>query len=283
MGAESGEASVLRPIGAYGLRLENVERARSLLAPASPSWPKLRVRRRVGLSDVRHDWMSNAAATLKLHNGGEISIDRARGEATFVLPYRVGTAEIVHPLLAPVAAVMAYWLDRQSFHAGAFVAQGKAYGVIGARGSGKSTTMARLALDGVPIVCDDLLVLDGLRTLAAPRSVDLRRAAAERLGAGEYLGVVGARERFRLQVAPLDGEPEIGGWIFLTWGDRLETIPVRGPERLVRLSASCGTRLPQRHPDALLELAGLPAWELRRPRRWSSLTEAVARLLDTVA
>jgi hypothetical protein len=283
VGAESAEASVVRPIGAYGLRLENVERARSLLVPAAPSWPSLRIRRRVGLSQVEHDWMSEAAATLKLHNGGEILIDRRRGEALFVLPHRVGTAEIVHPLLAPVAAVMAYWLDRQSFHAGAFVAHGKVWGVIGERGAGKSTTMARLALEDVPIVCDDLLVLDGLRTLAGPRSIDLRRAAAKKLGAGEYLGVVGARERFRLRVAPLEGEPELAGWIFLAWGDRLETVPVRGPERLVRLSGSCGTRLPQRNPDALLELAGLPAWELRRPRSWGLLTEAVARLLDTVA
>jgi hypothetical protein len=282
MGAESRPAAALRPIGAYGLRLENVERARPLLSPAPPSWPRLRIRRKLGSSAARYEQVTDAAATLRLQNGGEIAIDRDRGEATFVLPHRVGTAEIVHPLLAPVAAVMAYWLGRQSFHAGAFVAGGRAWALLGERGSGKSTTVARLALDGVPIVCDDMLILDGLQALAGPRSVDLRREAAARLGVGEELGVVGARERWRLPVAQLAGEPAVAGWIFLTWGDRLETLPVRGSERLLRLAASGGTRLPPRDGDALLELAALPAWELRRPRRWSSLGEGVARLLETV-
>jgi hypothetical protein len=254
-----------------------------MLAPASPSWPRLRIRRRVGLSNAKHERVTRNEATLKLQSGGEISIDRRRGEATFLLPHRVGTAEIVHPLLAPVAAVMAYWLDRQSFHAGAFVANGKAWGVVGERGSGKSTTVARLALDGLPIVCDDLLILDGLQTLVGPRSVDLRRGAAAKLGVGEYLGVVGVRERWRLPIAQLPDEPALGGWIFLEWGDRLEAVPVRGGERLVRLVASRGTRLPPRDPDALLALAALPAWELRRPKRWSSLADSVACMLDALA
>jgi hypothetical protein len=283
MGAESRPAAALRPIGAYGLRLENVERARPLLAPAAPSWPLLRIRRRIGVGGATHEWVTQDAATLKLQNGGEISIDRTRGEATFILPHRVGTAEIVHPLLAPVAAIMAYWLDRQSFHAGAFVAYGKVWGIVGERGAGKSTTVARLALDGVPIVCDDMLILDGLQALVGPRSVDLRGGAAAKLGVGKHIGVVGARERWRLPVPQLPGELTLGGWIFLAWGDRVQALPVRGSERLVRLAASRGARLPPRNPDALLELAALPAWELTRPRRWSSLTEGVACLLDTVA
>lgn len=283
MGVVSPKKRISGPIGAYGLRLENVERARPLLAPAPESWPRLRVRRRLGEGEGKHDWMTEAAASLKLQNGGEISVDRARGQATFVLPRRVGTAEIVHPLLAPVAAVMAYWLERQSFHAGGFVADGKVWGIVGERGSGKSTTVARLALDGVPIVCDDMLILDGRTAHVGPRSVDLRREAARRLGVGEYIGVVGARERWRLPVAQLPGELTLGGWIFLAWGDRLEARSVSGPNRLVRLAANRGTRLPERSPDALLELASLPAWELTRPRRWRSLAEAVACLLDTVA
>jgi hypothetical protein len=283
MGAESRPAAALRPIGAYGLRLENVERARPLLAPASPSWPRLRIRRKIGVGETKQEWVTQDAATLKLQNGGEIAIDRRRGEATFILPHRVGAAEIVHPLLAPVAAIMAYWLDWQSFHAGAFVADGKVWGIVGARGSGKSTTVARLALDGVPIVCDDMLILDGLRALVGPRSIDLRRGAATTLGVGTHLGVVGARERWRLRVAELSGELTLGGWIFLEWGERLQALPVRGSERLMRLAASRGARLPLRNPDALLELAGLPAWELRRPKRWSSLADGVACLLDTVS
>ena len=95
MGAESGPAAATGPIGAYGLRLENVERARPLLAAASPAWPRLRIRRRIGLSAAKHESVTQDAATLTLQSGGEISIDRRRGEATFVLPHRVGTAELV--------------------------------------------------------------------------------------------------------------------------------------------------------------------------------------------
>jgi len=99
---------------------------------------------------------------LKLQQG-EIALDRRRGTATFVLPHRVGTAELVHPLLAPAAAVMSYWLERESFHASGFVASGGVWGLIGDRGSGKSTTVARLTLDGIGIACDDLLVVTAQR------------------------------------------------------------------------------------------------------------------------
>ena len=270
-----------QPVGAYGLRLENVERARPLLVPAAADWPRLRIRRKIGTSDADVEWMTERAATLKLQNGGEISVDRRRGQALFVLPHRVQTRELVHPLLAPVAAVMAYWLGRESFHASAFLAGGKVWGLIGDRGSGKSSTVARLALDGTGIVCDDMLVLDGPRAFAAPRSVDLRGDAAAALGAGEALGVVGARERWRLPVGPVEDGLEIGGWFFLVWGDRVEASAVRGAERFTRLHRNRGAQLPPRDVDGLLELASLPGWELRRPKRWSSLPDAVDCLLQT--
>src|SRR6266511_4591676 len=159
MVAESRKAPARGEVGAYGLRLENVERARPLLVQAPPSWPRLRVHRKIGTSDAEHDWLSDQAALLRLQSGGEISIDRHRGKATFMLPHRMGTAELVHPLLAPVAAIMAYWLGRESFHASGFVVGGRVWALIGGRGSGKSTTVARLALDGIDIASDDLLVV----------------------------------------------------------------------------------------------------------------------------
>jgi hypothetical protein len=281
MCAEPRHARAPGDIGAYGLRLENVERARPLLVPAQPSWPRLTIRRRLGNGEAEHDWLSERAAVLKLQKG-EIALDRSRETATFVLPHRLGTAELVHPLLAPAAAVMAYWLERECFHASGFVADGGVWGLIGDRGSGKSTTVARLALDGIGIACDDLLVVEGSTALAGPRSVDLRRKAAERLGTGEPLGVVGARERWRLKVGPVPSVLPLAGWIFLAWGERVEVVEVGPGERLVRLHANRGVNLPPRAPEALLELAALPAWELRRPQKWESLPRAVERLLVVV-
>lgn len=282
MSVDRRQAHVRREVGAYGLRLRNVEQARPLLVPADERWPRLTIRRRRGHADTETEWVSDRAAVLKLQNGGEIAIDRARGEAAFVMDRPVRTDELVHPLLAPVAAVMGYWLGRESFHAASFVSDGTAWGVVGDRESGKSTLVARLALDGVGLVCDDMLVLEDGVAFAGPRSIDLREEAAERLEAGEAVGLVGARERWRLVVGQIDANPTLGGWIFLTWGDKVELVPVRGAARVERLAVNRGMRIPPRDPAQLLELATLPAWELRRPRSWDALADAVACLRDAV-
>jgi hypothetical protein len=282
MAAESRQARARGQVGAYGLRLENVERARPLLVQAAPGWPRLRVQRKIGTSDAEYERLSDQAALLKLQSGGEIAIDRRRGTATFLLPHRMGTAELVHPLLAPVAAVMAYWLGRESFHASGFVAGGRVWGLIGERGSGKSTTVARLALDGIGIASDDLLVVDGSTVFAGPRSVDLRREAAEQLSVGEPLGLVGARERWRLRVGSVPPSLELAGWIFLAWGDRVQAVSIGPAERLARLHANRGVNVPPRDPGALLDLAALPSWEIRRPEGWGSLPHTVECLLDTI-
>ena len=282
MAGDSGKAPRRDSVGAYGLTLENVERARPLLVPALPDWPRLRIERKLGRSEARYDSLSEREAVLKLRSGGEIALDRDRGRATFVLPHRVGTAELVHPLLAPAAAVVAYWLGREPFHASGFVRDGRVWGLIGDRGSGKSTTVARLALEGIDIACDDLLVADALDVLAGPRSVDLRRDPAAHLQVGEALGVVGARERWRLRVGPVASRLPLVGWIFLAWGDRTEAVQLSASERVARLGANRAVRVPSRNPAALLDHAALPGWELRRPRGFSSLQGAVQCLLETV-
>ena len=107
----------------------------------------------------------------------------------------------MHPYLAPVALVMARWLGREGFHGGGIVAGGGVWGVLGDKTAGKSTTLAWLAREGVGVVSDDVLVIDGGTALAGPRSVDLREEAAERLGVGEPMGRVGQRERWRFSAA----------------------------------------------------------------------------------
>jgi hypothetical protein len=46
-----------------------------------------------------------------------------------------------------------------------------------------------------------------------------------------------------------------------------------------RLDASRGLRVPPRRPDTLLDLAGLPAVVLARPRAWRELPRALDALL----
>lgn len=142
-------------------------------------------------------------AQLRLRNGGEIAIDRRAGRVVFRVPHPVRADELVHPYLAPAAAVIARWLGRESIHAGAFAGRDTAWGLVGGRGAGKSSTLAWLARAGMEVLCDDMLVLEGRTPLAGPRSVDLREDAAARLGAGEEIGLTGARERWRLQLGPV--------------------------------------------------------------------------------
>jgi hypothetical protein len=261
------------PRGAYGLRIRGVEEARELLVDADPGWPGLELTWRIGKANDEPEWVTPDRARLRLRTGGHIEIDRIAERVVFVVPRPLHAEELVHPYLAPVAAVMAHWLGRESVHAGAFVAGGGVWGVVGDRKSGKSSTLANLALDGVEIVCDDMLVLDEMTALAGPRMIDLREEPATRLGVGESLGFAGARERWRLRLGGVANGLELKGWIHLAWGDRLEASRLEGAERVIRLIEQRGARLPPATHSVLFDLASLPTWELRRPQVWESLGE----------
>jgi hypothetical protein len=273
-----------RPLGAYGLRLGGIHTADSLLVPADPSWPHLAVMQEAGRSkNPEADVCTDRHARLQLQNGGEIVIDRHAGEVRFVVPRPLRAEELVHPYMAPVAAILAYWLRRESFHAGAFAHDGGVWAVLGDRESGKSSTLAWLALQGHSVVSDDMLVLEGTAAFAAPRSIDLRPEAARQLGVGEALGIVGTRERWRLKVGSVDSGMPVRGWVFLAWGPQLQIERLPASRRVPRLAAQRGVRLPPFEAASLLELAALPAWELKRPRGWDSLRAAGERLLETIS
>ncbi len=271
------------PIGAYGLRLEGVEGSHSLLVPADPQWPRFHIRSEVHAPPWRDsDVVTGSAAVLRLQTGGEIRIEREPGLVVFRMRRPLSESELIHPYLAPVAAVAAYWFDRESFHAGAFVVDSGAWGVLGEREAGKSTLLASLALRGIAILTDDMLIMDGNVAFPAPRSIDLRPSAARHFGVGEPLGIVGMRERWRLRLAPMVKSAPLRGWIFLSWGDRVETLEVVPHERVARLGAQRGLRMAPRDPARLLDLAALPAWELRRPSHWDRLDTATDALLELV-
>ena len=136
--------------------------------------------------------VTGSAAQLRLQTGGEMRIEREPGLVVFRMRRPLSESELIHPYLAPVAAVAAYWFDRESFHAGAFVVDSGAWGVVGEREAGKSTLLASLAPRGITILTDDMLILDGNVPFPAPRSIDLRPAAAQHFGVGEPLGIMGS-------------------------------------------------------------------------------------------
>ena len=273
-------ASGEEALGAYGLRLRGLgEAAADLLVPAPREWPEISISAQIGRASAPFDTIDNEQARLNLRNGGEIRIDRSAATAVIRTPAALRPHDLIHPYLAPVAAVMAWWLGRESFHAGAFVFDDGVWAILGEREAGKSTTLAWLAQQGRPIVCDDMLIIGDDGVFAGPRVLDLRREAAAHFDAGEALGVVGARERWRLRLEQAPEGLPLCGWVFLAWGDDVDVARVPAPERVGRLAAQRGLRVPPEHPERMLDLISLPAWQLRRPRGWESLGHAADRLL----
>jgi hypothetical protein len=271
--------------GAYGFRLRGVEGARSLLVEAPPGWPGLElVRRSASGPGPRGDRVASDRVELRLQTGGWVELERDPARAIFHLPAVPDDGALVHPYLAPVAAMAARWAGRDSFHAGAVIVDGGAWAIVGDKGSGKSSTLAQLALAGHDVLTDDMLVLDGGEALSGPRCVDLRAEPAARLGVGTPLGVIGQRERWRM---PLErpGVPRVPlrGWVRLEWSDRTDVGSLRGAQRLAALEQHRAVRLPPPDPAALLALSALPVLELRRPRRWEALADAADRLLGAIA
>lgn len=271
------------PRGAYGFRLEGVEPARRLLVGAPPEWPEVTLRVRLGFDQGGPDRVDPDHASLRVHDG-RVEIDRRRGEAVFTLRRRPTPDALVHPHLAPVAAIAGRWIGRESFHAGAVVLGDGAWAVLGEKGSGKSSLLAWLALDGYRVLSDDLLVIDERQmVLAGPRSIDLRTSAAMRLGIGEPLGVIGTRERYRMAIGPVPSEVPLRGFIRLAWGDVPTVTPVPPAWRPAALAAQRTVRLAPRDPALLVELSALPMVELRRPREWGRAGDAADQLLCALA
>jgi hypothetical protein len=196
---------------------------------------------------------------------------------------------LVHPYLSFPAAVLNGWLGRVVLHAGAIVcppspgaAAGgppapRAVAVLGAAGSGKSSTMAGAARAGIEVLADDLLVIDGRVAHAGPRAADVRPDIASLFDA-RPLGVVGARERWRVDLPSCRPAAPLGALALLAWGPTLAATPVRGTARMAALldaAALARGWMPSVGPMALLDV---PMWQVERPRELAALPEVLSLL-----
>lgn len=276
-------------LGAYGVRMVGVDGAGRLLGPADDGGPTIVVERKTG-DDLwlEAEMVDGGCARCALSGGGWVEVASDGAEpltATARLRQRRAWDDeaVVHPFLASSMAVLSRWLGRAAFHAGAFVADGGAVAILGNKGKGKSSTLGWLAAQGVPVLADDLVVVADGQVLAGPRCVDLRPDAAAVLGMGEALGMVGARERWRIVLPHGPVSAPLAGWVFPEWGDEVKLVPIPVRERVPRLFEHLALRLPPPDPAVYLDLARLPAWEFRRPRGWEHVEPAIARLMDEVA
>ncbi|MBV9801887.1 MAG: hypothetical protein JO130_01790 [Solirubrobacterales bacterium] len=271
--------------GSYGLRFPDLRTELALLVPSPNDWRPWRIVRRRGPGELVDGAIGHDFARLRLAPEGSLVIDRGARTSVFTMPDPPTDAELVHPYIAATAAIAARWDGRQSFHAGGFVVAGAAWGVLGEREVGKSTLLASLAQLGVPVLCDDVLVVKEGMALAGPRCIDLREPAARTLGWGHEIGLVGTRERWRITLPRVPAEVPLAGWVTLAWGEAIGFAQVKPSERFPRLLDNLTVILEPPDPPAVLALATLPMLTLARPRRLDTLpatAEALVTQLERV-
>jgi hypothetical protein len=289
----------VRTLGAYGFRVEGLgQRAARWLVPQEPQAPLLsveRVRITAAMTPPLRSRVDDAEAELLLRSRGWLQARAGDSVVRFVVDRDLDDAALVHPYLAPAAALHCAWRGQETLHAGAVVIGSEAVLLLGAREAGKSTTLHHLAeREGIAVLADDLAVIsrrepgaDGgdrangadarpLEVLAGPRSIDLRAAAEDRSEVGER---VRDGERVRLQLGEAPARVPLRGWVLLEWGDRLDLEPIEAQTRLETLARSRSYYFLHGDPRGVLELAALPAYRLRRPRERSSLSGTASSLL----
>lgn len=247
------------------------------MRPVPGSWPRVQIERRVPSDDSpRRPQESPDATEIEYPNGWGLRVERNPRRIVFFVPSAVADDDLVHPILAPAAVRLAGWLGRPALHGGAFVSNGGAWGILSPRTGGKSTTLAQLAESGVPVLTDDILVIEEALAYAGPRLIDLRpddwvdphgRTVAARGG-----------DRRRLALPAIEATAPLRGFFFLEWGHTLSLEALAPSQRLALLNDYC--RPEATSPIGLLELARLPAWLLRRPQDRAALDDVCLCLLE---
>jgi hypothetical protein len=232
------------------------------------------LRQDVGATPSDHSTYGDDTIDLSFESGWGIRLMREPATATFLVSERVGDDELVHPYLAPAAMHFATWLGHGAFHGGAFVQDGRAFGVVAERTGGKSTTLAHLTDRDVPVLVDDVLVIANGNALAGPRCIDLRPEAAHH----RSLSSVRSDERRRLTLPPIEPSFPLAGIFTLEWGDALSVERLAPSDRLVALARHCRREVARK---SLLEISQLPVWRVTRPRNLASLEKICDRLLQT--
>lgn len=279
-----GESAVLMT-AAYGLRIEGLGTPEGLALCGVESWPAIRVSaeltddERPNASEVRDERATivNPAATFEL--------DRLSSAVRIRSPEPLPEAELVHPWLWPVAAVFARWRGAETLHAGAFVPPngGGAWAVMADSGGGKTSFLAMLALRGVEVLADDLLVLEFGDCVAGPRALDLRPDVVAHLDLSEQTPVhVRASGRLRLRLSPCPGRWPVNGFVELRWADHFNVERLDPAAALAALARHRRVRGLGTEYRQLLELVDRPVLAVSRPYEWSSAPEVVDSVLEAI-
>jgi hypothetical protein len=256
------------------------------LVGVSDEEPSVTVDVRLASIVTSEERVEDDRVALLTRGGTGILVRRDPPEIAILAPLEISPEALVHPVLTVPLSILARWRGDVALHGGGFHHADAAWGVIGERTAGKSSMLGLLGDRGVPIVADDLLVIDDGWVRAGPACVDLRPDVAPYMPAARDLGVVGSRPRHRLATPPAPGRSRLGGIFVLEWHDDPEPALTVMPmaERLQRLYKHESIALMGfAPPGKVLELLGVPMWRFARRRDWAATDAAVAGLLEAAA
>src|SRR5436190_6540154 len=270
-------------LGVYGLTIVGLAGAEEWMQALPHCSPPLRVETaRDAARSFERAALDGTAADLRLVGGGRLRMRRGDERAVFSFPEMPPDEDLLHPYLAPAAALAHLWAGREALHGGAFATSAGAVALLAEKEGGKSTTLAWLAVKHrLPVLSDDLVVLRSGAVLSGPRCLDLRRTRTLNGLDLDTAHVVRNGERLRLSLPPTPSETPLIGSVVLRWGPRTRLDEPAAADRLREL-------LPHRmyrdrlggDPLALLQVAALPMLIVTRPRGEEGLREAALALND---
>jgi hypothetical protein len=274
-GLSSGQQVRPHERGVYGLRVRGLPGAEEWMLPQNADAPVLEMVAVRADSDLGPSHLDSTSADIALVNGARLRARSAENVIRYSVPSVPSDADLLHPYLAPGAALVWQWRGCEALHSGVFATRAGAVLLFGEKGSGKSTTLAWLAEHrSVSVIADDLAVISSGRVLTGPRCIDLRTAPT-------CSGVAvrdGSRIRIGLAQAPSPLRP--AGAAVLSWGEELVIAALSARERLSVLSRQrTYPGLPADHVT-LLDLASLPMVSIVRPRDPSALPAVSDAMLD---
>jgi hypothetical protein len=267
-------------LGAYGLNIVGLAGAEEWMQALPPCSPPLRVETARDAARSERSSLDGTAADLRLVGGGRLRMRRGDDRALFSFPELPPDEDLLHPYLAPAAALSHLWAGREALHGGAFATSAGAVALFAEKEGGKSTTLASLAVKHrLSVLSDDLVVLRSGAVLSGPRCLDLRRTRTLNGLDLETARVVRSSERLRLSLPPTASETPLIGSVVLRWGLRTRLEEPAAADRLLELlpHRMYGDRLGG-DPPALLQVATLPMLIVTRPRGEKGLREAARAL-----
>lgn len=224
---------------------------------------------------------------MSLRQWGRMELTRMPPRVVCSLPEPATPAAVVHPLSTVPLAYLSHWRNRVTLHGGAFLHNGRAWLVVGEQMAGKSSTLVGLALRGVPILADDLIVIEDRQVLSGPSCVDLRPDVAARIEGARPLGAVMGRERFRLSTPAGPARVPVGGLFVLEWsaehsGARFVDMPLGDRLKVLYQQHYAGPIGPP-HQGPVFDMLEVPAYYLRRAPDWTGIDAVLDQLLARAA